>query len=112
MNQEKTDDIYRNIIKQAEKKGWTPNSKIEHIEWIVVEDSFIIKVAVWNGEQMTEQMGACSVERVIFDHGFAKIMWGEDFVDTLKEIVSKNSIERIEYLKSFYQEEGMVTNLD
>lgn len=111
MNQEKADDIYRSIISQCNKKGWSPNPKIEHIEWIIAEGSFLTKVAVWNGTAMEEKMGACSVERVIFDHGFAKIMWGENFIDVLKEIASRSFQPRMEYLATFAEEEGIITKV-
>lgn len=111
MNQEKIDSVYRNIIKQCNEKGWTPNQKIDHIEWIVAEGTFFTKVAVWNDDKMEEQTGACSIERIIFDHAFAKIMWGENFVEILKEIVSRNFHDRIEYLETFCSNEDIITEV-
>lgn len=111
MKQEQIDEIYSKVIKEANKKGWTPNSKIEHIEWNIIEGTFFTKVAMWDGNNMVENMGACSMEKVLFDHGFAKIMWGENFIEILKNLAERNLFERLDYLQQFVEEDGIITKV-
>lgn len=105
------DDVYRSIVHKAMKKGWNPDPKIDDIKWIVQEGSFFTKVAVWNGTEMEEKMGACSIERVLFEHRFASIMWGDNFLDILKNLVSLDTIERVEFLSQYIDEEDIITNV-
>lgn len=101
---DEADVVYRSIIELAIDKGWSPRQeKAGDLHWAFAAGTFYTKSPTWNGEKVVEQMGACSIEKLLFDHNFAKITFGEDeFAMVLTSLAILPSFERPEFLKLSY----------
>jgi hypothetical protein len=98
------DDIYRAIIEKAIAKGWSPSDLNEgKLNWSFQSCVFFTKTPVWDGEKVIEQLGCCNIEKIIFDHKFAKAMYGEDeYTMVLSSLSILPAPERAEYMKLAY----------
>jgi hypothetical protein len=73
----KDQEIMTAVILKAMQNGWVPRLDIPEVQWAYVAGQFSVKAKIWNGEKMVDEISTCSIERIIFDHEFAKALWGE-----------------------------------
>lgn len=105
-------DVMNAIIKKAFLNGWVPIGEVgDNFKWTYRMGTFHMKTPVWDGEKMVDQMQSASMEKIIFDHQFAKCLWGEENVAAAGEYSEpkyfaelKNLVvaeDRITYLEQF-----------
>lgn len=102
---DEADNVYRAIVEIAIQKGWAPRQeKAGDLHWAFAAGTFYTKSPLWNGDKIiVEQMGACSIEKLLFDHNFARITFGDDeFPMVLTSLAILPASERPEFLKLSY----------
>lgn len=103
------DKIWITVIERAISKGWVPNPLLkEGFKWSFRGSTFFTKTPIWNGNTVTEEMGAANIERLIFDHAFAKTFFGEFWIDRITEVVL--STDRSAYFKEYLESNELITD--
>lgn len=75
--------LYAKVIEKSLESGWIPPSPFgDDFSWTVVDDSFCMKNPIWDFHlsMVREQTISVSIERVLFDHSFAKALCGDKIV--------------------------------
>ena len=82
--------LYAKVIEKSLESGWIPPSPFgDDFSWTVVDDSFCMKNPIWDFHlsMVREQTISVSIERVLFDHSFAKALI--DDVSILQKSICK-----------------------
>lgn len=102
------DNFWIEIITEAIKKGWNPNPMTKSgFKWSFTNGTFFTTMPVWNGKAVVEEMGAANVEKIIFDHNFAKIFFGEGWEINLVELVKSEN--RVNYFESYKKTQELLS---
>lgn len=107
-------EIYTAIFNKAIANGWSPGQDLpENYAWKYEGGSFWVKAPVWDDkeEKIVDRLNACSIEKILFDHKFAKCLWGDKEMETgvreWKYNLQKLAIseDRVQYLSQFVDKE-------
>ncbi len=107
--EEQNEEIYKKIFAKGFENGFIPFSGLEKgFSWTFNHGNIWIRTEVWDFEQnkAVEHLNACNMEKILFDHTFAKCLWGEDlnFVKlNLAEMAM--SEDRTDFLSHFIETE-------
>lgn len=108
----KDQEVMTAVILKAMKNGWVPRLEMPEAQWAYAAGQFSVKAKIWNGEKMVDEISMCSIERIIFDHEFAKALWGEGIIeDSFEDIqLSIRGVEVYGGILSYpYNEGGKVS---
>lgn len=104
-----SEHIIKSILEKVIMKGWIPRKDIGNgFQWSYLQGRFYMKAPVWDFKQgkMMEEVSIISIESILFDHSFARILWGDEYLSRISELAVSD--KRIEYLNQFI-ENGLST---
>lgn len=100
------DEIYTKIIAKGMLGGWQAREDMgENFSWNVSNGIFFCKSTVWSEKngRMEDFIVGCNVEKIIFDHSFARAIWPhsepDEWENHIKDLVL--SEDRIKFLEQF-----------